>query len=276
MLKYIFYIGIILMSSCKKESIKIISDLYNKKIIFSEYLKYDSQYNVFKVIVYTNETGCIDCKLQLSTWKNFIEKMPVNIKDSVKFYFIFATNDSAKIDYLFKSNDFHHEFYIDDKKYFNKLNDLAKDERFHTFLLDRDNRVKAIGNPVRNPKIKELYLKVITGDTLLKKQAAQTTIEYETTVYDLGEFTPNESREAVFALKNTGTQPLLVADVVMSCGCATPRYDKKPVNPGETLKITVEMKIKEEEYFEKTISVYCNTQNSPVLFNVKGRIVHEK
>ena len=31
MLKYIFYIGIILMSSCKKESIKIISDLYNKK-----------------------------------------------------------------------------------------------------------------------------------------------------------------------------------------------------------------------------------------------------
>ena len=147
---------------------------------------------------------------------------------------------------------------------------------FTRFLLDRDNRVKAIGNPVRNPKIKELYLKVITGDTLLKKQAAQTTIEYETTVYDLGEFTPNESREAVFALKNTGTQPLLVADVVMSCGCATPRYDKKPVNPGETLKITVEMKIKEEEYFEKTISVYCNTQNSPVLFNVKGRIVHEK
>ena len=38
MLKYIFYIGIILMSSCKKESIKIISDLYNKKIIFSDIL----------------------------------------------------------------------------------------------------------------------------------------------------------------------------------------------------------------------------------------------
>ncbi len=33
------------------------------------------------------------------------------------------------------------------------------------------------------------------------------------------------------------------------------------------------MKIKEEGYFEKTISVYCNTQNTPIQFKVKGRVV---
>ncbi len=104
----------------------------------------------------------------------------------------------------------------------------------------------------------------------------QTTVGYETTICDLGEFTTKESREAVFSLKNTGTQPLLIADVVTSCGCATPQYDKKPVKPGETMKITVEMKIKEEGYFEKTISVYCNTQNSPIQFKVKGMIANEK
>ncbi len=42
------------------------------------------------------------------------------------------------------------------------------------------------------------------------------------------------------------------------------------------MKITVEMKIKEEGHFEKTISVYCNTQNSPIQFKVKGMIANEK
>ncbi len=225
----------------------------------------------YKILIYVDTNGCFTCKLHLMEWEDFMNEL-----DSVPALFYFAPKSTEEVKDILKENLFYYPVYIDEKDSLNILNRFPKDERFHTFLLDRDNRVKAIGNPVRNPKIKELYLKVITGDTLLKKQAAQTTIEYETTVYDLGEFTPNESREAVFSLKNTGTQPLLVADVVTSCGCATPRYDKKPVNPGETINIIVEMKIKEEGYFEKTISVYCNIPDSPVRFRIKGSVVHEK
>jgi len=43
---------------------------------------------------------------------------------------------------------------------FERLNPhLPKDERFHTFLLDENNKVILVGYPVNNPKLKELYLK---------------------------------------------------------------------------------------------------------------------
>ncbi|WP_251619706.1 DUF1573 domain-containing protein [Odoribacter lunatus] len=117
---------------------------------------------------------------------------------------------------------------------------------------------------------------MITGDTLPKKEVAQTTVVYEEAVCDLGVFAVNESREAVFTLKNTGRQPLLVADVTTSCGCATPRYDKKPVKPGDSMEIRVAMNIKEEGYFEKSISVYCNISEAPVQFKIKGAVVNKE
>lgn len=40
---------------------------------------------------------------------------------------------------------------------------------FHTFLLDKDNKVLAIGNPIHNPKVKELYLKIIQGEKVEQK-----------------------------------------------------------------------------------------------------------
>lgn len=225
----------------------------------------------YKIIVYVDTNGCFTCKLHLMEWEDFIHEL-----DSVPALFYFAPRSTEEVKGILKENLFYYPVCIDEKDSLNILNHFPKDERFHTFLLDSNNRVKVIGNPVHNPKIKELYLKVITGDTLPKKQAPQTTVEYATTVCDLGVFSPEESREAVFLLKNTGTQPLLVADVVTSCGCATPRYDKKPVKPGESMEIKVAMNMKEDGYFEKTVSVYCNASGSPFLFKVKGMIADEK
>ncbi len=35
---------------------------------------------------------------------------------------------------------------------------------FQTFLLDADNRVVALGNPVHNPEVKSLYLRLLRGE----------------------------------------------------------------------------------------------------------------
>ena len=37
---------------------------------------------------------------------------------------------------------------------------------FQTFLLNRNNKVLAIGNPIHNPKIRELYVKIIRGESI--------------------------------------------------------------------------------------------------------------
>lgn len=72
---------------------------------------------------------------------------------------------------------------------FNKLNKLPPYPMFQTFLLDKNNRVIAIGNPIHNPKVKELYLKIILGDEAPnKKEKIQTTVACSNTIHDLGKF----------------------------------------------------------------------------------------
>lgn len=44
-----------------------------------------------------------------------------------------------------------------------KLNRFPLESNLHTFLLDKNNRVIAVGNPVYNPKIKKLYFNIISG-----------------------------------------------------------------------------------------------------------------
>ena len=44
---------------------------------------------------------------------------------------------------------------------------------FQTFLLDRNNRVIAIGNPIYNPKVKELYLKIIKGEKIERRDESK-------------------------------------------------------------------------------------------------------
>lgn len=92
----------------------------------------------------------------------------------------------------------------------------------------------------------------------------------------MGELFIDESKKAIFSLKNKGTQPLLIKEVTTSCGCATFQYDKQPIEPGNISNIIVEIKIKEEGYFEKTIFVYVNTPDSPLLFKIKGSIIRKK
>lgn len=52
---------------------------------------------------------------------------------------------------------------MDQSDRLNELNHFPADGRFQTFLLDKDNKVVVIGNPIHNPNIRELYLKEITG-----------------------------------------------------------------------------------------------------------------
>ena len=264
----------------KNQVTELIKEWNGKEILFPQNMNMvqvgDSLYEApslenYKIVIYVDTNGCFTCKLHLMEWEDLITEL-----DSVPALFYFAPRSLEEVKAILKENLFYYPVCVDEKDSLNKLNHFPKDERFHTFLLDPKNRVKVIGNPVLNPKVKELYLKVITGDTIQKKDVTQTTVICDRSMYDFGKFSVKETRTVVFSLKNTGTQPLLVTGVVTSCGCATPRYDKKPVKPGETTDIIVEMKAEEEGYFEKTISVHSNTPDSPIQFKIKGMVVNEK
>ena len=50
---------------------------------------------------------------------------------------------------------------IDETDRLNQLNKFPAGGKFHTFLLDRDNKVVLVGSPVNNENIAELYRDIL-------------------------------------------------------------------------------------------------------------------
>jgi hypothetical protein len=63
-------------------------------------------------------------------------------------------------------------------------------------------------------------------------------ITFEETKYDFGTIVQGGVVDHVFKFKNTGTSPLVISNIGVSCGCTTPEWTKDPVMPGKTGSIT--------------------------------------
>jgi len=50
---------------------------------------------------------------------------------------------------------------------------------------------------------------------------------------DLGDLRQGDQAEHVFEFTNTGKKPLVIHNVISTCGCTIPQWTKKPVMPGK-------------------------------------------
>jgi hypothetical protein len=118
----------------------------------------------FKVLLYIDSTGCSDCRLRLQEWKQLITESDTLFNGKLGFLFFFQPKSTKEISYIFKTNDFSYPVFIDMNNSIDNLNLLSKSARYQCFLLNKDNRVILLGNPAQNPKIWELYKKIISRE----------------------------------------------------------------------------------------------------------------
>jgi hypothetical protein len=74
-----------------------------------------------------------------------------------------------------------------------------------------------------------------------------------------------------FDVLNIGKTELKLDNVQASCGCTTPEWSRDPITPGATAKIKVGYNAASEGYFEKTITITYNT-NQTKLLKIKGTV----
>jgi hypothetical protein len=141
---------------------------------------------------------------------------------------------------------------------------------YQCFLLDSNNKGLMIGNPTLNPKIWELYKQTIAGEVTAKPLV--TTVEPRQTEIEIRDFQLGKTSEAVFVLKNTGSQPLIIQMVNTSCGCTVPEWDKQPIAPGKSTEIKVSITPEEKGYFNKTVTVYGNMETGRIVLKVSGMV----
>ena len=291
-MKQILFILILLpiFFSCKneqKEKEKQIAQLVNEwqgkeikfpdNLIFTRYLTDTTDFQIpqseYKVLVYVDSTGCTSCKLQLHKWKEQIEYTDSVVLEKVPFLFFFHSKDYKEIRYLLKRDGFDRPVCIDMDDRLNKLNKFPADMTFQTFLLDKNNRVAVLGNPVHNTAVRDLYLKQITGKDNPNKNIPKTTAEVNQTDIDFGTFDKSETKETTIDVKNTGDSPLVIVDVSTTCGCTAATYDKRPAKSGETLRVGIKMTPKDTGFFDEVVTIkYNSINNEPVKVQIKGNV----
>jgi hypothetical protein len=224
----------------------------------------------YKILLYVDSAGCSSCRLKLFQWQQFIEEADSLFGETLSFLFFFQPKNKKEIEYLFRRDKFDYQVFIDTKNEINRLNHFPNKMEYQCFLLDKNNKVLMIGNPTLNPKIWELYKEAITGEVSTKPLV--TIVEPQQTEIEIKDFRLGKTSEAVFALKNTGSQPLVIQMVNASCGCTVPEWEKHPIAPGASTEIKVRITPEEEGYFNKTVTVYCNVEKGVISLMISGKV----
>lgn len=228
----------------------------------------------YRIVTYVDSVGCASCKLQLPKWKQLMaETDSLFGKGKLSYVFFFHPKDVRELTYLTRRDAFTYPVCFDREDAFNRLNRFPSEMALQTFLLDKDNRVVAIGNPVHNPQVKELYLNVIGGKRSASTGTKQTTASLSEREVQFGSFPMGKKKERKVVLKNTGDAPLVIHGVDTSCGCTRVEYSQRPVRPGEETTLLIVYEADESGHFHKTVDVYCNTADAPLRMHVSGEAV---
>lgn len=253
-MKYLFvFLAAFTILSCsetKKERMtRLIKEWEGKEIVFPDNIVYTiygtdtvdyiPPKSEYTIVSYVDSVGCTSCKLQLNRWEAYMQEMNSLSKVDVSFRFIFHPKEKKELSYLLKRDNFKYPIWIDNVEQFVNMNSLPKEPTFHSFLLNSENKVLAIGDPVQNPKIKTLFEKVMRSDFVSSTNMVNTTIDLESAEFDLGIFNWEKTQEAIFILKNTGNNILVISDIVTSCGCIRVEYSREPVRPGGKLELII-------------------------------------
>jgi hypothetical protein len=89
-------------------------------------------------------------------------------------------------------------------------------------------------------------------------------IAWEKTKHDFGDVTQGDKVEYTFKFTNTGSTPLIITNVEVSCGCTTPKgWPRDPIKPGGRGEILVSFNSHTKYGMQnKVITVVSNATNA--------------
>jgi len=274
-----------LLTACKENNKEkfalLVQEWQGKEIVFPQNMAFTRfvtepvDYRIpdaeYKVLVYVDSIGCTSCKLQLPKWKELIAHVDSATNGNIPFIFVLQSKDDRELRYILKRDNFDRPVCIDRNNRFDELNQFPQDITFQTFLLDKDNKVKVIGNPVHNLAVRDLYLKQITG-IQYQEALPKTTLETEQAEYDLGTIKEGTTKKQAVTVRNTGTSVFKLKGFTTSCDCTEATCDWKELQPGESGTVTVSYEAEQPGDFYRTVDIYGNIPNNSLMVSFIGTV----
>lgn len=104
---------------------------------------------------------------------------------------------------------------------------------------------------------------------------AQPVLKLSDAEHDFGKFKEEDGRQKFdFIVTNTGNQPLVIQNIIASCGCTKPEWTRSPIPPNGEGKITaIYDPANRPGQFNKTLTVYTNSKPQVSVLVIKGEVV---
>lgn len=104
-------------------------------------------------------------------------------------------------------------------------------------------------------------------------QIPNTDIQINERVINIGNTKISEPSEAHFVIRNIGENDLIIKEIVTDCHCTAIIPNQKKTIPGDSLVLTAKYDNNSTGFFNQAITVHLNTESSPELLIIRGRIV---
>lgn len=99
-------------------------------------------------------------------------------------------------------------------------------------------------------------------------------IEFKEDNYDFGEIEQGNKAEHLFSFKNTGNIPLVISNILTTCGCTAPSWPKEPIPPGGSgvIKVVFNSTGKMGKQ-NKVVTVFSNSVNQKDQITIQANII---
>lgn len=112
----------------------------------------------------------------------------------------------------------------------------------------------------------------VTTDAIATAAVPEDILVLKESEFDFGKIPQGKPVTHVFDIRNKSNFILKIGNVVASCGCTTPEWEKdKPIAPGAGTFITVGYNAAAEGPFNKQITITYNENQSKVI-TIKGEV----
>ena len=119
--------------------------------------------------------------------------------------------------------------------------------------------------------MKRMNIWMLSALLALPASAQKITTQHE--VVDCGQVVFNKPVTAEFVLKNDGPKPLVINNVLKSCGCTEVDYPKTSIAAGESFVIKAVYDAKQMGTFTKQVCLYTNADEEPFILSMRGKVV---
>lgn len=278
---YSIAVFMIMVSSCvpssnKTQDIHTLDIMKGQKIKFppsmtfvvqGDTVDYDFNDCDYKIFCFIDSVDCAICKMNLIGWDQFLADINSHQDLSVNFVMAVNTGNVEEITKQIEKYHFNYPISIDNHCLVKSMNHIPENPIYQTFLLDENDNIVIIGNPLLDSDIRLKYEQKLglffdsidlSGVSLSQKHIP------------LGAFSEKEEKQAKFRLFNNGDKPAIIQDIYTSCSCTSAWADTDTILPNGYMDIHLRCQPqKGDGYFVRYIDVLLN-ENRNISLSISG------